>query len=42
MSFKNELADRTGFAHFFEHLMLRITEYSGEYFKLVQNGVQLN
>lgn len=42
---KNELADRTGFAHFFEHLMFEGSPNipRGEYMKLVQNaGGQLN
>lgn len=42
---KNEKADRTGFAHFFEHLMFEGSEYidRGEYFKIVQkNGGTLN
>jgi len=42
---KNEQPDRTGFAHFFEHLLFEGTENidRGEYFKIVQgNGGQLN
>jgi predicted Zn-dependent peptidase len=42
---KNELADRTGFAHFFEHLMFEGSENigRGEYTRLVQNaGGELN
>lgn len=42
---KNEKPDRTGFAHFFEHLMFEGSENikRGEYFKYVQNaGGQLN
>jgi zinc protease len=42
---KNEQADRTGFAHFFEHLMFEGTPYigRGEFFKMVQNaGGELN
>ncbi len=42
---KNEKPDRTGFAHFFEHLMFAGTKYikPGEYYKLVQNaGGELN
>lgn len=42
---KNEEADRTGFAHFFEHLMFEGSKYidRGEYFKLIQsNGGALN
>ncbi|MBN2348254.1 MAG: insulinase family protein [Bacteroidales bacterium] len=37
---KNEKPDRTGFAHFFEHLMFEGSENidRGEYFKLVQNA----
>jgi predicted Zn-dependent peptidase len=35
---KNELPDRTGFAHFFEHLMFEGSPNiaRGEYFKLIQ------
>ncbi len=42
---KNEQADRTGFAHFFEHLMFEGTPHigRGEFFKMVQNaGGELN
>ena len=42
---KNEKPDRTGFAHFFEHLLFEGSENigRGEYFKLVQgNGGNLN
>ncbi|MCF8262535.1 MAG: insulinase family protein [Melioribacteraceae bacterium] len=42
---KNEKADRTGFAHFFEHLMFEGSEYieRGKYFDIVQrNGGTLN
>lgn len=42
---KNEKPDRTGFAHFFEHLMFEGSENikRGEYFQYVQNaGGQLN
>lgn len=42
---KNEQADRTGFAHFFEHLMFEGSPNinRGEYFKIVQNaGGELN
>ncbi|MGE5364226.1 MAG: M16 family metallopeptidase [Bacteroidota bacterium] len=42
---KNEQPDRTGFAHFFEHLMFEGTENikRGEYFQYVQNaGGKLN
>lgn len=42
---KNEDPERTGFAHFFEHLMFEGSENvkRGEYFQLVQNaGGQLN
>jgi len=42
---KNEDPDRTGFAHFFEHLMFEGTANieRGEYFKLIQsNGGMLN
>jgi Predicted Zn-dependent peptidases len=42
---KNEQADRTGFAHFFEHLMFEGSEYikRGEIMQLIQNaGGQLN
>lgn len=42
---KNEDPERTGFAHFFEHLMFEGTENieRGEYFKLIQsNGGTLN
>jgi predicted Zn-dependent peptidase len=42
---KNENPDRTGFAHFFEHLLFEGSENigRGEYFKLVQgNGGNLN
>ncbi len=42
---KNEQPDRTGFAHFFEHLMFEGTENikRGEYFQMIQNaGGQLN
>lgn len=42
---KNEDADRTGFAHFFEHLMFEGSDNipRGEYFKIVQkNGGTLN
>jgi len=42
---KNEKEDRTGFAHFFEHLMFEGSPniLRGEYFKLVQNaGGELN
>lgn len=42
---KNEDPQRTGFAHFFEHLMFEGSENieRGEYFKIVQsNGGQLN
>jgi len=42
---KNEKEDRTGFAHFFEHLMFEGSPNipRGEYFKLVQNaGGELN
>ncbi len=42
---KNERADRTGFAHFMEHLMFEGSENipRGEYFKIVQNaGGQVN
>jgi len=42
---KNEKSDRTGFAHFFEHLMFEGSPNikRGEYFKIVQNaGGQLN
>ena len=42
---KNEQPDRTGFAHFFEHLMFEGSPNipRGEYFKIVQNaGGQLN
>ncbi len=37
---KNEKSDRTGFAHFFEHLMFEGSENidRGEYFKYVQNA----
>ncbi|MCC9167335.1 M16 family metallopeptidase [Pontibacter harenae] len=37
---KNEQAGRTGFAHFFEHLMFEGTENidRGQYFKLVENA----
>jgi predicted Zn-dependent peptidase len=37
---KNEKADRTGFAHFFEHLMFEGSENieRGKYFKYVQNA----
>ncbi len=37
---KNELPDRTGFAHFFEHLMFEGSPNiaRGEYFKLIQNA----
>ncbi|MFH0894362.1 MAG: pitrilysin family protein [Bacteroidota bacterium] len=37
---KNENADRTGFAHFFEHLMFEGSPNikRGEYFKMVQNA----
>jgi predicted Zn-dependent peptidase len=42
---KNESADRTGFAHFFEHLMFEGSPNikRGEYFKIAQNaGGELN
>ncbi len=42
---KNEKPDRTGFAHFFEHLMFSGSKYipRGEYYKMIQNaGGQLN
>ncbi|NOX17549.1 MAG: insulinase family protein [Chlorobi bacterium] len=42
---KNEKPDRTGFAHFFEHLMFEGSDNipRGEYFKIVQsNGGELN
>jgi len=42
---KNEKPDRTGFAHFFEHLMFEGSKYikRGEYFKIIQrNGGTLN
>ena len=42
---KNEKADRTGFAHFFEHLMFEGSPNipRGEFFKMVQNaGGELN
>lgn len=42
---KNEKEDRTGFAHFFEHLMFEGSQNipRGEYFKFVQNaGGELN
>ena len=42
---KNEQPDRTGFAHFFEHLMFEGSDNieRGEYFKIVQsNGGELN
>ncbi len=42
---KNEQPDRTGFAHFFEHLMFEGSKYidRGEYFKIVQsNGGAVN
>ncbi len=42
---KNEKPNRTGFAHFFEHLMFSGTKYipRGEYYKMIQNaGGQLN
>lgn len=42
---KNEDPQRTGFAHFFEHLLFEGSEYigRGEYMKMVQsNGGQLN
>ena len=42
---KNEQADRTGFAHFFEHLMFEGSPNigRGEYFKMIENaGGQLN
>jgi len=42
---KNEKPDRTGFAHFFEHLMFSGSKYipRGDYYKMVQNaGGQLN
>ncbi|MDP4192449.1 MAG: pitrilysin family protein [Bacteroidota bacterium] len=42
---KNEQLDRTGFAHFFEHLMFEGSDNikRGEYFQLVQNaGGELN
>jgi zinc protease len=42
---KNERADRTGFAHFFEHLMFEATDHikRGEYGKLVEAvGGELN
>src|SRR5690554_4649365 len=42
---KNEDADRTGFAHFFEHLLFEGSENieRGEFFKIVQgNGGVLN
>lgn len=42
---KNEKPDKTGFAHFFEHLMFSGTKdiAPGEYYKLVQNaGGELN
>ena len=37
---KNETADRTGFAHFFEHLMFEGSDNigRGEYFKYIQNA----
>ena len=37
---KNEKADRTGFAHFFEHLMFEGSDNigRGEYFKYIQNA----
>lgn len=37
---KNEQSDRTGFAHFFEHLMFEGSEYikRGEFDKIVQNA----
>lgn len=42
---KNEKPDRTGFAHFFEHLMFSGSKYipRGDYYKMIQNaGGQLN
>src|SRR5208283_5030854 len=37
---KNEKPDRTGFAHFFEHLMFEGSDHigRGEYFKYIQNA----
>lgn len=41
---KNEQPDRTGFAHFFEHLMFEGSENigRGQYFKIVQNAGGIN
>jgi predicted Zn-dependent peptidase len=41
---KNEDPTRTGFAHFFEHLLFEGSENieRGEYMKLVQNNFKLN